>query len=78
MYSKDFSNEKAHSRLNRENREKIFDDVRKAKESGLSYGHYKAGIVKDDEPSEYTTYSPGFLQKKEPSEAETKPKAHIK
>lgn len=78
MYSKDFSNEKAHSRLNKENRDRIFDDAKKAKENGLSYGHYKAGIVKDNGDSEYSKYTPGHIQKKEPSESEMKPKAHIK
>lgn len=78
MYSKDFANEKAHSRLNRENRENIMEDARKAKENGISYGHFKAGITKSNENSEYTSHSSEYLQKNEPLESDEKPKAHIK
>ena len=56
---------------NYQNRLDIGKDSVKAKEIGISYGQYKAGIIPDDSPSEYAVSSSDYLkrsEKKEPSQ----------
>lgn len=60
------------------NRLDIEADSVKAKESGVSYGKYKAGMRADDNVSDYTSFSEGFVRRTEKETEDSKPVAAIR
>ena len=63
---------------NYQNRLDIGNDSVKAKEIGISYGQYKAGIMPDDSPSEYAVSSSDYIKRSEKKEPEVKAAASIR
>ena len=63
---------------NYQNRLDIGKDSVKAKEIGISYGQYKAGIMPDDSPSEYAVSSSDYIKRSEKKEPEVKAAASIR
>ncbi len=79
MYSKDYYNENGFRKVNRENRENIIEDSKQAKEHGVTYGQYKAGIKKVEQDGTYKTAAQEYIKRKEPlEENRSSPMAHVK
>ena len=60
------------------NGEEIKNDNEKAKEAGVSYGKYKAGLDVDYKESEYQVHSSNYMSKSLAKEPEQKATAMIK
>lgn len=59
---------------NYQNRLDIGQDSIKAKEIGISYGQYKAGLMPDDVQSDYSVHNGQYLTKKEFTKEKTEKK----
>ncbi len=71
--------EQAIRRIARQNRELMVDEAQRAKENGVTYGMYKAGITKAaEETSDYSVHQTDTLHRTEKTTNDTKPVATIK
>lgn len=61
-----------------ENMENIGKDAQEAKATGISYGKFKAGVLKEEKNSDYAISSTEFVRRSEGTCGDKKPVAFIR